>query len=185
MKIPFGDRKKSLCPMPITLIGANVHGKPNFATVAYVGIVTRDTISAGMGKQHYTNIGIKENNTFSVNIPSVEMVQKTDYCGMVSGENIDKSQVFGTFYGELKTAPMIEECPVNMECRLVQTLDFPAGDCFIGEIVQTYVSDEYLTNDKVDFAKVQPILFFTTERKYWKLGERFAEAFNAVSQSQE
>lgn len=177
MKIQVGARNCLLCPMPVTLVGANVNGKPNYNTIAYVGIITHNSISVGMSKRHYTNAGIKENKTFSVNIPSVEMVKETDYCGIVSGKDVDKSNLFETFYGDLKTAPMITECPVNIECRLVRTLDFPEADVFIGEIVETHVNEQCMQDNAVDFSKVQPILFVTEERNYWKLGDRFAEAW--------
>jgi len=102
----------------------------------------------------------------------------TDYCGLVSGKKVDKSKLFDVFYGKLKTAPMIRECPINMECRLIQTVDFPKHDVFIGEIVETYVDEEYLTDGIVDFAKVQPILFVMNDTSYWKLGQRLANAWD-------
>ena len=69
--------KTFLYPMPTTLVGANVRGKPNYLTVAYCGIVnhTPPAISVALGKAHYTNIGIKENGSFSVNIPSEELAK--------------------------------------------------------------------------------------------------------------
>ena len=63
---------------------------------------------------------MEENGVFSINLPSVEMVEATDYCGVVSGHKVDKSGLFKVFYGKLETAPMIEECRLNMECKLVQ-----------------------------------------------------------------
>ena len=133
--------KNCLYPMPTTLVGAMVEGKPTFITIAHVGIMDPGSVSLGMNKMHYTNAGIKESGTFSVNIPTVEMVKETDYCGLVSGKNVDKAALFEVFYGNLKTAPMIEECPINMECRLVQTVDFPRHDIFIGEIVEAYCQE--------------------------------------------
>ena len=52
----------------------------------------------------------------------MDLLEKNDYCGLVSGEKTDKSHVFDVFYGSLKTAPMIKECPVNLECQLIQML---------------------------------------------------------------
>jgi len=170
--------KNCLYPMPVTLVGAEVAGKANFITMAHVGIMDLNSISMGMAKFHHTNSGIKENGTFGVSIPSVGMVQVTDYCGLVSGKKVDKSKLFDVFYGKLKTAPMIRECPINMECRLIQTVDFPKHDVFIGEIVETYVDEEYLTDGIVDFAKVQPILFVMNDTSYWKLGQRLANAWD-------
>lgn len=177
MKIKLGA-KNCLYPMPTTLAGANVNGKPNYITIAHVGIMDFGSISLSMNKVHYTNAGIKENGTFSVNIPSVEMVKETDYCGLVSGKNVEKSPLFENFYGKLGTAPMIKECPINMECRLIQIVDFPKYDVFVGEIIETYCDEQYLADGVVNFAKVQPILFVMNDRSYWKLGERFAKAWS-------
>ncbi len=164
--------------MPTTLIGAIVDGKPNFITIAWVGIVTFETISLAMNKNHYTNAGIKLNQSFSVNVPSEDLMKKADYCGLVSGKSVDKSTVFKVFYGILKTAPMIEECPVNMECKLVRTVDFPKHDLFIGEIVETYCNQEVLTEGKVDLTKLNPILFDFSSVHYWRVGERLAKCWD-------
>jgi flavin reductase (DIM6/NTAB) family NADH-FMN oxidoreductase RutF len=164
--------------MLTTLVGANVNGRPNYITIAHVGIMDFGSISLGMDKAHYTNGGIKENGTFSVNIPSVGMVKETDYCGLVSGKRVDKAELFENFYGKLGTAPMIRECPINMECRLIQTVDFPRHDIFVGEIVETYCDEQCLTDGVVDLSKVRPILFAMNDRGYWKLGERFAQAWS-------
>ena len=177
MKTQIGP-KNCLYPMPTTLVGANVHNRPNYITIAHVGIMDPGSVSLGMNKVHYTNAGIKENGTFSVNIPSTTMVKETDYCGLVSGKTLDKSHLFETFYGKLKTAPMINQCSINMECRLLQTVDFPKHDIFIGEVVETYCDETLLTEGVVDFSKVQPILFVMNDRSYWRLGEQFAKAWS-------
>ena len=176
MKIKIGP-KNCLYPLPTTLIGANINEKPNFTAIAHVGIMDLGSVSLGMGKAHYTNTGIKKNKTFSVNIPSEKMVKETDYCGLVSGRQVDKSELFTTFYGVLKTAPMIKDCPINMECELINTIDFPNHDVFIGRIVETYCDDNVMTNGAVDFSVVQPILFVMNDRSYWKLGSKFAKAW--------
>ena len=174
-----------LYPMPITLVGAIVNGKPNYLTVAHVGIMNHAQptyITVGLGKMHYTNAGIKENKTFSVNIPSEDMVMETDYCGIVTGKNTDKAALFEAFYGELKTAPMIAECPVNIECKLYDIIDFPTHDVFIGEIMATYCDENVFTDNAIDLLKVRPMLFDMGRRRYWKLGEPFAECWNIGKQ---
>ena len=179
-KIAIGA-KTFLYPMPTTLVGANVRGKPNFLTVAYCGIVQHSPamIAVESSKTHYTNAGIKENGTFSVNIPSEEMVKITDYCGIVSGKTVDKSTLFETFYGTLGTAPMIKECPINLECKLVQTLDYGGtGEIFIGEIVEAYSEERYLTNGLPDIKKIKPIIFSMHDNNYWKIGEHLGRAWN-------
>lgn len=167
-----------LYPLPTTLVGAHVKGKPNFITIAHVGIMELGSLSLGMNKVHYTNDGIKENGAFSVNIPSRAMVKETDYCGIVSGKKRDKSVLFDVFYGELDNAPLIRECPINMVCRLIQTVDFPKYDIFIGEIVQTFCDEDCLADGVVDFSKVDPILFVMNDKSYRKLGDLFGKAWH-------
>lgn len=121
-------------------------------------------------KPHHTNVGIKENKTFSVNVPSVG-IAAADFCGLHSGVTVDKSGVFDVFYGELKTAPMISECPVSIECKLRQTLEFAHGDYFIGELVGVYMEDKYLTDGMPDIRKIDPLLFEGSLGGYWKLEE--------------
>jgi flavin reductase (DIM6/NTAB) family NADH-FMN oxidoreductase RutF len=177
VKIKLGA-KNGLYPTPTTIVGANINGKPTYITIAHVGIMDDHTISVSMNKTHFTNYGIKENKTFSVNIPSIEMVKETDYCGLVSGKTTDKSGVFECFYGDLKTAPMIKKCPINMECRLVQIVDLPRHDVFVGEIVQTYCEDQVITEDVIDLSKVRPILFDMHKRSYWEIGKILAKAWD-------
>jgi len=177
MKVELGA-KNCLYPLPTTLVGALVNGKPNYTTIAHVGIMDLESVSLGMNKLHYANLGIKENKTFSINIPSTKMVKETDFCGLVSGKTVNKADMFNTFYGKLKTAPMIEQCGINMECELIKTVDFPNHDVFIGKIVATHCDDNILTDGVVDFEKVQPILFVMNDRRYWSLGKKIAKAWD-------
>lgn len=179
-KIKIGT-KTFLYPMPLVLVGANVEKRANYITIAYCGIVHHlpPMISIALGKSHYTNAGIKDNRTFSVNIPSEDMAAVTDYCGLYSGKKIDKSQLFNTFYGTLETAPMIKECPLGLECKLVEILDYNGtNEIFIGEIVETYTDEKYLTNGLPDIQKVKPIVFSMHDNNYWKVGEHIGRAWN-------
>lgn len=177
MKVEVGA-KNCLYPLPATLVGALVNGKPNYITVAHVGIMDPGSVSLGMNKAHYTNSGIKKNGTFSVNIPSVKLVKETDYCGLMSGKSVNKAACFKTFYGKLKTAPMIEECAVNMECQLIKTVDFPNHDIFVGKVAATYCDEAVIADGVVNFEKVAPILFVMNDRSYWNLGTKLAKAWD-------
>ncbi len=175
----------ALYPTPTVIVGAVVEGKPNFITIAHIGIVNHATphlISLSMGKPHHTNPGIKEHKEFSVNIPGESLVVETDYVGIVSGKKVDKSGIFELFYGQLKHAPMIQSCPVCMECRLHDTYDTPTHDLFIGEIVATHADESVLTEGKIDIAKVRPLLFDMNSVKYWSLGPSVAGCWNAGKQ---
>lgn len=167
--------------MPVSLVGANVSGKPNFEAIAWFTLMDYQPNLIGISseKTHHTNKGIRENKTFSVNIPSADMAAATDFCGLHSGSKVDKSKVFDIFYGELKTAPMISEFPVNIECKLNQALELLHGEIFIGEIVGVYIEDKYLTDGKPDTRKIDPLLFEGTLGNYWKVGEHVTRAFVA------
>jgi flavin reductase (DIM6/NTAB) family NADH-FMN oxidoreductase RutF len=165
MKIELGA-KNCLYPMPTVLVGANIKGKPNYITIAHVGIMYLESVSLGMNKHHYTNAGIKAAKTFSINIPSAASIKETDYCGLNSGKDKNKADLFRTFYGTLKTAPMIEQWSVNMECELVKTVDFPNHDIFVGKIVNTYCDETVLTDGEVDVKKLQPLLFVMNDRSF-------------------
>ena len=177
MKTEIGV-KNCLYPLPTVLVGTLVNGKPNYVTIAHVGIMDLESVSLGMNKRHYTNAGIKAAKTFSINIPSTKMVKVTDFCGLVSGRTQNKADLFKTFYGKLKTAPMIEQCSINMECELVKTVDFPNHDVFIGKIINTFCDETVLTDGEVDIVKVQPILFVMNNQSYYGIGEKLAKAWS-------
>ena len=171
-----------LYPTPTVLVGAMVNGRPNFITIAHIGIMTHNHISLGMGKSHYTNTGIRENKAFSVCLPSEKLVIETDYCGIMSGKKTDKAALFDAFYGELETAPMIDQCTVCMECRLDRIIDFPSHDVFIGEIVQTYADESVLSDNKVDVSKLKPIMFDMSSKKYWAIGNEIGNCWSMGKQ---
>ena len=180
MMNPIGP-VNALYPMPTTLVGATVNGKPNFLTVAHVGILNHGTpqyLSIGLAKVHYSNAGIHANRTFSICLPSEDLMLETDYCGIMTGKKTDKAALFDIFFGELETAPMIRQCPVNMELKLYDVLDFPTHDVFVGELIQTYAADGAMTNDKIDIAKLRPLLFDMASIQYWRLGQAVGKCWN-------
>jgi flavin reductase (DIM6/NTAB) family NADH-FMN oxidoreductase RutF len=113
-----------LYPMPVTIVGTLESNRVNFVNIAHVGIlnaIAPHKISLGINKNHFTNHVIRKTCEFSINLPSQDMVTATDYVGMVSGKSVDKSSVFETFFGTLKSAPLVKKCPLAMECRLIDT----------------------------------------------------------------
>jgi len=175
------DTNACLYPMPMTLVGAIVENRPNFLAAAWVARVNFQPpmIGVALGTRHYTNGGIHENKAFSVNIPGADLIEKTDYCGIVTGKTVDKAKVFDVFYGELKKAPMIRQCPLCLECRLVQTVDLPADTLFIGEIVSAHADEGILTNGKPDIKKMNPFTLTMPDNSYWSVGEKLGQAWNA------
>lgn len=177
-KIKLGPQTL-LYPMPAVLVGADVNEKPNFMTAAWCGIASHvpPAISVAIRKSRYTLEGIKKNGTFSINVPSSNMVKKVDYCGLYSGRNNDKSQIFKILYGTLKTAPLIQECPVNLECKVIHCLDLGSHTLVVGEITETYITDSCMSSGNADPGKVDPLIFITGTGRYHRLGEAIAPAF--------
>lgn len=173
-----------LYPMPAVLVGANVDDKPNFMAAAWCGIVNSEPpmISIAIRRHRHTFRGIQQNQTFSINIPSTDMVKETDYCGTSSGAKVDKVALcrFNVFYGKLGSAPLIEQSPVNLECRVTHILDLGSHSLFIGRIEETHVSESCLTDGKPDVVKIKPIVYtMGATRQYQALGEVVAKAFGA------
>jgi flavin reductase (DIM6/NTAB) family NADH-FMN oxidoreductase RutF len=175
------DANACLYPMPMTLVGATVENSPNFLAAAWVARVNSrpPMIGIALGKRHYTNAGIHENKAFSLNIPGRDLMEKTDYCGIVTGKTADKSKLFEVFYGELQKAPMIRECPLCLECRLVQPVDLPSNTFFIGEIVAAYADEGILTNGQPDIKKMNPFTLTMPDNFYWSVGEKVGQAWDA------
>jgi flavin reductase (DIM6/NTAB) family NADH-FMN oxidoreductase RutF len=179
-KIKLGSRPM-IYPMPVTLIGADIAGKPNFMTIAFIGIINMNPamVSMGANPSHLTCKGIVKNGTFSVNLPSAKMLEVTDYVGLYSGEKKDKSELFKIFRGETKTAPMIEECPLNLECKLIQKLSFGGNDeLYIGEVIETYCGQEFMTDGKPDIKKMGTFVFTMNDNRYFSIGKAIGKAWS-------
>ena len=179
-KIPTGP-KTLIYPLPIVLVGANVNDKPNFMAVGACGIANAEPpmISVAIRHNRYTDRGIRQNMTFSVNLPSRDMVKETDYCGIVSGAKVNKVEAcqFRIFYGKLENAPLIEQCPINIECKVAHILDLGSHSLVIGRIVESYTSDNCLTEGKADINKIQPLAWVRQPSlQYYALGEVVAKS---------
>jgi len=165
--------------MPIALVGSLVDGRANFMTVGWLSRVNYQPpmLALSLNKAHHTPKGIIQNGSFSACFPNLAMEQITDYCGVVSGETTDKSKLFELFYGETKTAPMIADCPLNLECRLVQTVELPTNVLYIGEIVAAWSEERFLTDGKPDMRKIDPLLLTMPDNRYWGIGAQAGDAW--------
>ena len=173
------DFKKLRYPLPITLVGSIVEEKPNFLTIGYFSILSHlpPIVSVSLYKNHYSVNGIKVTGAFSVNIPSADMVKETDYCGIVSGRKVDKSNLFKSFYGQLNTAPMIEECPLNIECKLFKIIEAGNNLIFLGEVISVYANEEILSEGVPEIHAIDPLVLFGSVYHSWRFGPEIAGAY--------
>jgi flavin reductase (DIM6/NTAB) family NADH-FMN oxidoreductase RutF len=169
-----------LSPLPVVLVGAMVNERPNYLVIGYICPFNFGKhIFFSLYKKRHTRIGIHESKTFSVNVPSEDLLPETNICGSKSGRDVDKSTLFDTFYGELKTAPMIQRCPITIECEVAEILDYDPNEGIIGRVVKSYADPQYLTDGKLDWRKVHPIIWATGgDFNYYRLGQRIEQAEN-------
>lgn len=165
-------------PMPIALIGTSRQGKDNFMTDAWFSMVshTPPMIAVTIGKKLSSDT-IRETGVFSICIPSSKDMVKTDYCGIVDGNSVDKASLFTTFKGETG-APMIEECGINVECRLNHIDTNGMNETFVGDIINIYVDEEKLTDGKVDFQKLSPLILSQLDAVYYGITNEAGNAWN-------
>jgi len=167
-----------LSPLPVILVGALVDERPNYLVIGYAAPFDfGKQIFFSIYKERYTARGILAHRTFSVNVPSVALLEQVRICGSTSGNDLDKSTLFENFFGQLKTAPMIRECPLNMECEITEIVDTELNHGVIGRVVGSYVDDHLLKDEKtIDMAGAD--LFAWTlggDFSYYRLGHRIVE----------
>jgi flavin reductase (DIM6/NTAB) family NADH-FMN oxidoreductase RutF len=115
---------------------------------------------------------IRESECFTVNIPTREILRQVDLCGVVSGRDGDKFARSGLtpMDGSAVDAPIVAECPVNFECRVIQIVPLGVHDMFIGEVVERRADAALVSNRRVDLSKTPLVVYVNGE--YWSLGER-------------
>ena len=169
-----------LWPHPAVLVGTVFDGQVDFATYAWAGVAASTPPAVTIAVQHHRHTlkGIHQNGTFSVNIPSADLVKETDYCGLVSGGDTDKAKNcgFNIYYGNTDGAPLIEQCPINMECEVLHIINMGSHALVIGEVVEVHFTEECMTDSRPDIEKVRPFIF--GPGKYHRIGEAFADAFS-------
>jgi flavin reductase (DIM6/NTAB) family NADH-FMN oxidoreductase RutF len=182
------DQRFSPYQMPSVIIGTIVDDRPNFMLCTWAGRVNRTPPiwMVSINRKHLTMEAVRENGNFSMNFPSVDLVAKTDYVGITSGRNVDKSSIFEIFYGETK-APMIEECVLNMELNVNEIIERPDHFIILAESINTYASQHIMTDDKPDIKKMNQIVYTGAEGQpsYWTIGEKVGTAFSIGKQFKE
>lgn len=173
-------KKFDIYPMPVVILGTVVEGRPNFMTVAWISKLDPDPplLAVSIGAKQHSAKGIVENGEFSVNFPSVDEMELADYCGLVHGYAEDKGSQVDVFKGALEYAPMARQCPLNLECRLQQTVEVGKHLLFIGEVINGYASERVLTADAIDLTKFRPFVLTMPSNAYWGLGERLGDAWS-------
>ncbi|MHB8766334.1 MAG: flavin reductase family protein [Deferrisomatales bacterium] len=177
-KVKLGP-KPFLLPQPAVLVGTLVDGVPNFMVAAWCGMANHNPpmVTVAVRPNRHTEKGIRAHQAFSLNIPSTGLVVPTDYCGITGGAKADKSQVFPSVRGTLEGAPVIEACPLVLECRLLQTVDLPTHHLHVAEIVEVHADEACLVDGVPNLGRVDPLVYSITDGHYWQIGKPVARAF--------
>jgi len=166
----------ALFPCPVVLVTCvDSIGKPNIITLAWVGTVCSKPPILGLGisPNRYSYGLIEDTGEFVVNIPNKDILKEADFCGMISGNEVDKFSETGLTPepAEMVKPPLIRECPVNVECVLKKKIPLGVHNLLLGEIVCVHVDQEILDEKgKIDFTKVDPFVYIQGE--YWSLHQK-------------
>jgi flavin reductase (DIM6/NTAB) family NADH-FMN oxidoreductase RutF len=177
MKKDFGA-KPILYPQPVLIIGTyNEDGSPNAMNAAWGGICGANKIIIDLS-QHRTTDNILRNKEFTVAVADTPHLIEADYVGIVSGNKVsNKLEKAGlhTIKSDKVNAPVIEEFPVTLECRLLRVTE----DGIVGEIVNVCAQERVLDeNGEIDPAKVQAITYDPVRHTYIQLGNTVGNAFS-------
>jgi flavin reductase (DIM6/NTAB) family NADH-FMN oxidoreductase RutF len=163
----------ALFPCPVVLVTCSEpSGKPNIITLAWAGTVCSDppTVSIGVNPKRYSSGLIEASGEFVVNIPTRSILLEVDFCGSVSGRDVDKFAETGLTPqpAEKVKPPLIQECPVNIECTVRKKILLGSHQLFLGEVVAVHV-DENILNEKgeINYSKAAPFVY--NRREYWSL----------------
>jgi len=160
-------------PVPTVLVTCGHGEEANIITIAWTGTLCSKPPQLGIGvrPERHSHSLIRETGEFVVNVPPERLLEKADYCGMVSGREVDKFEAAGLTPApaSLLKTPIIVECPINIECRLTQFIPLGSHDLFIGEVVAVQIDEEVLNEEgRIDYGKARPFAF--TGDEYWSLG---------------
>ena len=179
MRKNFGA-KCWLYPMPVLIVGTyDENGAPNAMNAAWGGIYDTNQIMVCLADDHKTTENIKKSGAFTVSFATAKTVASCDYVGIVSANDVPDKFARASFHAtksEIVNAPLIDELPMAVECRLIK---FNEDGICIGEIVNISADESVLGEDgKIDAKKLDPIIYDSVSHAYWSFGEKVGQAFS-------
>lgn len=179
MRKNFG-KKTWFYPLPVLIIGSyDENGKADAMNAAWGGIYDSDKVVLCLSEGHQTTRNIKAKGAFTISFADAAHVKEADYVGLVSakeaGDKMEKAG-FHTIKSEFVDAPLIEELPLALECRLIKVNE---DGNIIGEIINVNADERILGSDgMVDPAKLDAISFDPVSNTYVRMGEKVGNAFS-------
>lgn len=171
-------------PMPCPVVVGGTIDDPGALAVAWINIVsqTPPTIAMGLRRTRHTLERIRATGDFTVNIASTGQAAQVDLFGIVSGRTADKFAATGWTLSPSSsiTAPIIDQCAYNLECRITNEVEVGEYAVILGEVVESHAEETLLdqTGKKCDVAKLDPLVYVAGSREYRGLGPKVADAFS-------
>ncbi len=171
--------------MPCALVVGGTLEYADTLAVAWINIVssTPPTVAMGLRESRNTLDLIRRSGTFTVNIPPASLAAEVDFCGTTPGAKTDKFTATGLTLtpSAVVAAPLIEQCPFNLECRVTEEVEVGSYRVVLGEIVEAHADTSVLSDpdgDVVDMAALDPLVYIAGAREYWRLGGKVADAYS-------
>lgn len=182
-KIPF---KPGTMVYPVPAVMVSCGDSPenyNIITIAWTGTInsTPPMTYVSVRKERHSHKLISENQAFVINLTTEDLAQQTDFCGVKSGRDVDKFAHLGltAVPAEKVSAPMIEEAPVSIECKVTQVIELGSHDMFMAEVVAVHVDDKLLDkNGKLHLEWSKPIVY--SHGEYYGIGEALGQFGHSV-----
>lgn len=179
MRKNFGAKPLTY-PQPAYIIGSyDENGQPDAMMAAWGGISARDEISCCISRLHKTTENILKSREFTVSIATEAQLKACDFVGIVSAnKQEDKFSKSGFHHqkAEFVNAPLIEELPMCLECKLISYDE--EREILRAKIVNVSADESILSDGKIDPEKLRPIVFDPVNMLYWGLGEKLGQAFS-------
>jgi flavin reductase (DIM6/NTAB) family NADH-FMN oxidoreductase RutF len=172
-------------PQPMTLISTvSASGENDLMAASWVSLVSKTppTLSISLQHERQTYANILATGSFVVNVMPVHLVEQADYCGLISGRQADKATIAGLRLLPAKhgAAPLLDDAPLNVECRLSGEMAIGDYRLLLGEILEIHVDAAAFGADgSIDAAALDPLVYLGGLRQYWSLGKKVAPAYQA------
>lgn len=169
------DPSTLFLPKPVALISTAHDGRDNVMTAAWVNVVCMDPpqVAVAVRENRFTHGLLEASGEFVVNMPSADLWRAVDLCGVISGREVDKFSRAGLSReeGSCVKAPLVAECPLNIECRVTASLPLGSHTLFVGLVLAVHIESECLgPKGKVVVERFRP--YVLNQREYWSMGNK-------------
>lgn len=175
--------KKEIKPTPlihpttICLIGTSRDHQANFTTIGDIAIAGLNPalIMVSLNEKHLATMNIEQSQTFSVNIPTIEMVEFVDYCGIYSGKEIDKSILEP--YEWIDEIPILKRAPIVLILKVLHKHQIKQRVILVCEVEKTLIEEELIKNESLELSSIQTITY-GLDNQYYATGDNIGTGYS-------